>query len=205
MPQLSPRRVSVGKLCLPASGCVRLYSLGRCSCEGGNSVINKLSVHFRRQLFLLFSHNMLSCFSKKQNKTKSGRPRVPPSQGGPKAVFEVGASVLLVLSLVLVALAQPPCSSVPSQKGRRRTCLGAVPGASRPSQESFLHQGAVGGRLVLHWDWKRGDFGDSREENKNLSSLLPSPGQCGDIEAAALAATERLFLTISETKSSSVG
>lgn len=86
----------------------------------------------------------------------------------------------------------------------RRTCLCAVPRASHPSQEPVLLQGAVGARLLLHWDWKRGDFGDSREENKNLSSLLPPPGQCGDIEAMALT-TKWLFLTILETKSSSVG
>lgn len=29
---------------------------------GGNSFINKLSIHFLLETFLLFSHNMLSCF-----------------------------------------------------------------------------------------------------------------------------------------------
>lgn len=129
----------------------------------GNSVINKLSIHFRRELFLLFSHNMLSWFFLgffflNTNKTKSGRPQVPSLwQGGPKAVFEVGASVLLVLSLVLVALALPPQCSEGHEKN--------LP-PSHPSQEPLLHQGGVGGRLVLHWDWKKGDFGNSREQNK---------------------------------------
>lgn len=58
---------------------------------------------------------------------------------------------------------------------------------------------AVGGRLVLHWDWKRGDLGAGREEDKN------SLGQHEDIEAMALVTTGGLFLTISETKGSSVG
>lgn len=73
---------------------------------GGNSVINKLSIHFRRELFLLFSHNMLSCLLKKKKKAPKPQQKAPdPDPGGPNAVFEVGASVLVVLSLVLVALA----------------------------------------------------------------------------------------------------
>lgn len=73
-----------------------------------------------------------------------------------------------------------------------------MPGASHPWQESFLHQVAVGGRLVLHWDWKRGDLGAGREEDKNS---LPS----FFLLAMALVTTGGLFLTISETKGSSVG
>lgn len=39
--------------------------------RGGNGIISKLSVHFRLETSLLFSHNMLSCFLKKNKTEKS--------------------------------------------------------------------------------------------------------------------------------------
>lgn len=118
-------------------------------------------------------------------------------------MFEVDASVIIVLSLVLVALALPPRSSVPSERGVRRTCLGArgitsLAGVFSPSGGCGRKAGAA---LGLE---KRG-FGGWQRGGQKLSSLLLSLGQHEDIEAMALVTTGGLFLTISETKSSSVG
>lgn len=137
----------------------------------GNSVINKLSIHFRRELFLLFSHNMLSWFFLgffflNTNKTKSGRPQVPSLwQGGPKAVFEVGASVLLVLSLVLVALALPPQCSEGHEKN--------LP-PSHPSQEPLLHQGVWEGGWCCTGIGKKGILGIAENRTKSVFPLSSS-------------------------------
>lgn len=81
MPKFSAEWVSVGKLCLPCLGLCQalvLVAAARCSCRG-NGVINKLSLHFLREAFLLFSHNMLSCFEKKKKHTEKKQTKIKPN------------------------------------------------------------------------------------------------------------------------------
>lgn len=165
----------------------------------GNSVINKLSIHFYRELFLLFSHNMLFLFClggflKKENKTKSTRPRVPLWQGGHKAVFGVGGSVLVVLSLCWWHW---HCHLCPLCLLRVRGQGHHIPHRSLLSIRGMGEEGwSCSG--VGNWD-----FGASRENRICLPSFLLWTR--GNIEAMPLATTGGLFLTILEAKSSSVG
>lgn len=72
MPERSAEQVSVGKPCLPCLGLCQalvLVAADRCSCRG-SGVINKRSLHFLLEAFLLFSHNMLSCFEKTKHQKK---------------------------------------------------------------------------------------------------------------------------------------
>lgn len=69
MPECGAEQVSVGKPCLPCLGLCQalvLVAADRCWCWG-SGVINKRSLHFLLQAFLLFSHNMLSCFEKRKH------------------------------------------------------------------------------------------------------------------------------------------
>lgn len=75
MPECGAEQVSVGKPCLPCLGLCQalvLVAADRCSCRG-SGVINKRSLHFLLEAFLLFSHNMLSCFEKTKHQKKTNK------------------------------------------------------------------------------------------------------------------------------------